>query len=200
MWARAFNNVSEINQYVTHIIQNVIHRCQSTLFYSQSLIGDYKYSARSEDSLGWLVCDGRLLERAEHVALFEVIGTSFGSTNSSNFRLPDFRGRVPGVIGSGSGLTARSLGAIVGAERHTLTVGEMPSHNHSGTTGSAGFGTGSAGVSGIATTDVADDSGSHTHTIAAQGGDQPHNNMQPTLFGGNVLIFAGLPGSLPGAE
>lgn len=33
--------------------------------------------------------------------------------------------------------------------------------------------------------------GNHQHTIKTQGGDQPHNNMQPTLFIGNMFIYSG---------
>jgi microcystin-dependent protein len=31
----------------------------------------------------------------------------------------------------------------------------------------------------------------HQHSIATQGGDDPHNNMQPTLFIGNMFIYSG---------
>jgi microcystin-dependent protein len=30
-------------------------------------------------------------------------------------------------------------------------------------------------------------------TINATGGDQPHNNIQPTLFMGNMFIYSGIP-------
>jgi microcystin-dependent protein len=33
--------------------------------------------------------------------------------------------------------------------------------------------------------------GLHQHTIATQGGSQPHNNMQPTIFVGNMFIYCG---------
>lgn len=33
--------------------------------------------------------------------------------------------------------------------------------------------------------------GNHQHSIATQGGDDPHNNMQPTLFIGNMFIYSG---------
>ncbi len=32
----------------------------------------------------------------------------------------------------------------------------------------------------------------HFHSIGLTGGSSPHNNMQPTLFGGNMFIFTGL--------
>ena len=33
----------------------------------------------------------------------------------------------------------------------------------------------------------------HTHTVASNGGDACHNNMQPTLFYGNTFIYSGVP-------
>ena len=35
--------------------------------------------------------------------------------------------------------------------------------------------------------------GDHTHTISSNGGDQYHNNIQPTLFYGNTFIYCGIP-------
>ena len=32
----------------------------------------------------------------------------------------------------------------------------------------------------------------HTHTIASNGGNACHNNMQPTLFYGNMFIYGGI--------
>ncbi len=189
--------------FVNETLRSKLNLCQDVLFYSQAVIGDYKASARSEDYLGWLLCDGRLLDRTTYNALFELIGTTFGNTTSENFRLPDFRGKVFGALNTVSNknnaFSTRNLGDFVGEEQHTLTINEMPSHNHDGATGAAGYNTGvqnitAAGGAGI---DAADNTGSHTHTISSQGGDLPHNVMQPTLFGGNIMIFAGVPGGVP---
>lgn len=101
------------------------------VYLTPSDMGDIKYSCQESDHGCWLLCDGRSISRTEYSDLFEAIGTAFGVGNgSTTFNIPDARGRVLGAIGSGTGLTPRSLGDTVGAETHTLTTGEMPSHNH----------------------------------------------------------------------
>jgi microcystin-dependent protein len=188
-----YHNITDIADDLTKVKYAVIEPMQNTLFYSQAMIGDYKYSARANDVHGWLICDGRALDRDTYSALYDVIGISFGSTSSTNFKLPDFRGRAVGGIGQGFELTNRALGASVGAETHVLSINEMPSHDHSGSTGSTTGGSvdtqtiAASGDGGL----TANDEGSHSHSISAQGGGLAHNNMQPTLFGGNVMIFAG---------
>lgn len=183
------NNIYGLAKHV-YSLESVVEQVVRTLHYTQALIGDYKYSSRVADEIGWLVCDGRSISMEEYEDLYDVIGYSFGGSGST-FKLPDFRGRVPGIIGAGTALTNRTLGSVAGTETHTLTINEMPNHNHGGETGAAGFGTGVASPAvSLTTMSVADDGGSHTHTITTQGGNQPHNNMQPTLFGGSVLIFA----------
>ena len=78
--------------------------------YSKSetyFVGDYKISAQNSNHGKWLICNGQEASRTVKAALFALIGTSFGVGNgSTTFNLPDMRGRVPGLIGQGSGLTS----------------------------------------------------------------------------------------------
>ena len=167
-----------------------------------SYTGDLKYSVQSSDHNGWLKCDGRSLNRTIYDKLFAVIGTAFGSADSESFNIPDCRGRVLGIIGAGTGLTSRTLGASVGAETHTLTTSEMPVHNHGITDPGHTHGyinhDGNQGVNTLTTQDTAADefnynssTGSSTTgiTVNNAGGGNPHNNMQPTIFISNVFIF-----------
>ncbi len=211
------NNLTDLSSIVVGTIAPQLKLCQHVMYYSQSVIGDYKYCARFDDHLGWLICDGRLLDRTENSALFEVIGTAFGSTTSSNFRLPDLRGRVFGSLNlagnKNNSFSTRNLGATVGAETHTLTVDEMPSHNHTisdpGHNHSYLNNVNDQSVNTLTTQDSAADNADVEATtgnsytgisIQNTGGGQAHNNMQPTAFAGNVYIFAGLGGEPPSAD
>lgn len=144
---------------------------------------------------GALACDGSAVSRTTYSRLFRVIGTTHGAGNgTTTFNLPDSRGRV--AVGIKSGETEfDTLGETGGAKTHSLTVGEMPNHDHGGSTSSNGAHTHlvdtsqavngtaiiteqSAGVDGTASTSS---DGAHTHTITAQGSGTAHNNLQPYL-------------------
>ena len=79
--------------------------------------------------MGWLKCDGSLLSKADYGLLYNVVGGTFGET-ATHFRLPDPLGRVIGVVGAGTDLTARAKGDSLGEETHTLIINEMPAHKH----------------------------------------------------------------------
>jgi microcystin-dependent protein len=80
---------------------------------------------------GWLLCDGAAVSRTTYAALFAVTSTTYGAGDgSTTFNLPDLLGRVPMGAGTGTGLTARTLGAEVGSESTTLTSSHIPQHDH----------------------------------------------------------------------
>ena len=75
---------------------------------------------------GWLTCNGSAVSRATYPDLFAVIGTTYGpGDGSTTFNLPDLRDRF--ALGATS---TRRAGATGGAETHTLTEAEMPTHGH----------------------------------------------------------------------
>lgn len=120
----------------------------------------------SEDApYGWLVCDGRDVSINEYPRLYEVIGTKFGISDASDieFRLPDFRARVP--VGYHANRDDREIADTGGAETHTLTTNEMPSHTHTGTT---------------------QESGTHSHTgTTSTNGEHSHNVSNTVVQDGN---------------
>lgn len=73
---------------------------------------------------GWLPCDGRSLPVATNLALYHLIGNTYGG-DGNTFKLPDLRERV--TIGNGPAYPYFAQG---GEERHPLTENEMPRHTH----------------------------------------------------------------------
>lgn len=182
---------------------SILRRSSAFAAHEKPVTGDIKMSFIGSDHLGWMKCDGRSLSTAQYALLYNVIGYQFGGSGAS-FNLPNPAGGVLGVVGQRTGGVSTTLhgpGSEVGEETHVLTIPEMPSHTHTGTTDAAGSAAESEVVSGGLGANVAG-SGSHVHTFTtnATGGGQAHNNMQPTLFIGNVFIYSGLPaeGSYPG--
>lgn len=139
---------------------------------------------------GWLLCGGQAVSRTTYAALFTAIGVAYGAGDgSTTFNLPDLRGRVVGGrddMGTGTsagrltpaffGANADTLGATGGSQSHTLTIAQMPAHDHDMTAlGSRNLASGGG--------DVVPEQGSpSTMTTAQRGGGSAHNNVQPTLI------------------
>jgi microcystin-dependent protein len=123
------DNLTNLEHTLRHINFSILPYIQEVLFNMSFHVGEYKYSVRTEDFNGWLMCDGRSISRETYPALFDVVGTTFGSPDADHFNLPDFRGRLIAH-------TKDDLGVRVGEETHTLVSAEMPSHTHTGTANS----------------------------------------------------------------
>lgn len=141
----------------------------------------------------WAKCDGQLLLIQQNAALFSLLGTTFGGNGTTNFGLPDLRGKVGIHRGQGPGLTNRSLGQPGGVASVTLTQSQLPAHSHGAAsapvstqpathTDPAGrvFAVPTDGSFAYATQADATLGGVGATTPVA-GGSQPHSNMQPYL-------------------
>jgi microcystin-dependent protein len=121
---------------VTSAIQTQINTANTTIT-NNTPVGVVNMWVTGTAPTGWLLCQGQTLNSVtnpEYAALWGVIGTTYGGTGNTSFKLPDLRGRVPMGAGTGrnvadsANLTARTLGAKVSdAETHTLTHAEIPS-------------------------------------------------------------------------
>jgi microcystin-dependent protein len=98
---------------------------------------------------GWLFCDGSSVLRGTYGALFNAIGTTYGSLDGSTFNLPDMRDRF--TVGAGSTYSLNNKG---GNDTINLTSNQMPAHTHTGT---------------------ADTNGSHTHSVSTENGSNAFN-------------------------
>jgi microcystin-dependent protein len=145
---------------------------------------------------GWALCDGQILPISQNPALHALIGNLYGGDAVSAFALPDLRGRTP--IHRGGAWTEGQKG---GQEAHALTAAEMPKHLHAVGVGTvpatspdpAGRLLARAVPDAFRAYAAADGLVSlHADTVAAAGGGQPHNNMQPYLVVNFAIALQGV--------
>ena len=153
--------------------------------------GDIIWSCRGAAPAKFLQCNGSAISRTTYAALFAAIGTTFGAGNgTTTFNLPDARGRAPVGAGTGTGLTARALGAAGGAETHVLAEAELPSHTHQTSYGTTTPSAVDTSGSGEPRNPLAYSAGAALNTVSsAAGSGTSHNNMQPFLAL-NAFIYA----------
>ncbi len=148
---------------------------------------------------GYLPCNGQLLPINQNQALFSLLGTTYGGNGTTNFALPDLRGRAAIGAGNGAGLTPRTLGEAGGQESVTLVVANLPAHTHTPTC-SASVGGQAAPASNVWAKSTNDnlyssgtpDTAMNAGTITATGGGQGHENRQPFLTLNYVIATQGV--------
>jgi microcystin-dependent protein len=151
---------------------------------AEPFLGEIKIFSFPWPPRGWALCNGALLSISQNAALFSLIGTQYGGNGTSNFALPDMRGRTPIHFGP-----IYTQGEQDGVENVTLTLNQMPLHNHTLMGASAGDKTlpNNAALANVpVSTDFhyAPDSPTQTLNPSSMqylGGGIPHNNLQPFL-------------------
>jgi microcystin-dependent protein len=129
------------------------------------MIGMVRLFAGNFAPAGWLPADGRLLDVDEYETLFQVIGTTYGGDGTTNFALPDLRGRVAVGAGQGAGLNLLP-GQYTGAPEVSLGISKLPQHVHSLLDGS--------------------------DSTNPAGGSEEYSNLQPSLGIKYLIALTGL--------
>lgn len=150
---------------------------------------------------GWAFCEGQLLPISSNSALFSILGTTYGGDGRTTFALPDLRGRAPIHHDQGPGLSNYRIGQKAGQENVTLTVANLPNHNHNVTiqTGDLDPGTSSSPTSGMVPAEASEDiygAGTAPVTTVATtdnvGGNQSFSNIQPVLAMSWCIALVGI--------
>jgi microcystin-dependent protein len=166
---------------------------------SDPFVGEIRMFAGNFAPRNYAFCDGQLLAISQNDALFSLLGTTYGGDGRTTFGLPDLRGRLPIHMGSGPGLTPRSLGSRSGSETVTLTEAQIPRHRHGvrAVQSRANSGDPQGALLAAADSNVYRSPGSLTNlageSIAdSTGAGQSHANVQPFLCVNFIIALFGV--------
>jgi microcystin-dependent protein len=140
------------------------------------------FGGSSVPDSSWYFLDGSVKTQAGDAGLFALVGTTFntGGEAGTDFRLPDCRGRSIIGVGQGTSLTNRTRGQKGGTETHTLSIAQIPSHNHPIDMNIAGY-DGGASAWAFFGNAFGPSHPSYDGPVKFTGGGQAHNIMHPWL-------------------
>lgn len=147
---------------------------------SEPFLGELRLMSFVFAPKGWALCNGQPLPINQNEALFSLLGTTYGGNGQTTFNLPDLRDRVP--VHRGPEILQ---GTRTGANAHTVSIAELPTHTHALRGSGAGGDQPTPGLLAAANNLYAAPGDGLTavapQTIATVGGSQAHENRQPTL-------------------
>ena len=156
----------------SNTLRDTLNSSMSNIPPPLTIVANYNSYAPS----GWQLCNGDLLTAVDGTIV------NYKATITGNplaLRTPDLRGRM--ILGvnfdnTSSALTSTKIGDYGGTEKHTLTIDEMPPHNHAHTAYHANF-----KHSGDPTEGSTKSDGKGEFKVGGDvtGGNKPHNNMPP---------------------
>ena len=157
---------------------------------SEPFIAEIKVISFNFAPKGWTFCNGQLLPINQNQALFSILGTTYGGDGRVNFALPNLQARLPIHVGNGF-----TLGQTGGEVAHTLSLNEMPAHNHvlQGVAQNGDTPIPSALANGNNLySSAAPNSTLTPGSLANSGGSQPHTNESPYLVLNFIIALQGI--------
>jgi len=163
---------------------------------AQPYVGEIRMFAGNFAPAGWMFCSGQALAISDYDTLFMLIGTTYGGDGQTTFCLPDLQGRVPIHPG---GTVNGVLGQKLGVESVTLTLQQIPVHNHGlwATTNAANTGNPQNHVVAEVAPDTfyldaAPSASLAASSVSATGGSQPHTNLMPFVALNYIISLYGI--------
>ncbi|MFA7405776.1 MAG: tail fiber protein [Pelobacteraceae bacterium] len=148
---------------------------------------------------GWATCDGQLLGIAQNQALYSLLGTTYGGNGTTNFNLPDLRGRtmmhanatyLEGKFG-GAETVALTATSQLPAHSHTLMANSLPGSSNV-PQGNILAAVADAGKSAYATTKASPAATMAPGALSPAGSSSGHNNVQPSLTINCCIALTGI--------
>jgi microcystin-dependent protein len=167
---------------------------------SQPYVGEIRMFGGNFAPAGWAFCNGQLMPISENDVLFALIGTTYGGDGEETFGLPDLQGRIPLHAGQGPSISQNyQLGEKAGNESVTLSVQQIPIHNHAlvastdpANTPNPGNNVLSAPVTATPFFQATPNVAMNSSILNPQGGSQPHDNMMPFLCVSFIISLFGI--------
>lgn len=154
---------------------------------------------------GWHLCDGTLLNMQQNMALYSLIGTTFGGDGKTTFALPDLRGRA--IVASNIIPNSDYKQGKAGGSESVALTNAQTNHIHymhvENAPGNTPIPTNILAIPDVAAIQseviniysmpVSTPSVSlNAETIAMQGSSAGHNNMQPFLVLNYCIATSGV--------
>jgi microcystin-dependent protein len=144
----------------------------------------------------WAKCNGQFTPNKQNLALFSVIGNTYGHQSPDLFALPDLQGRVP--VGA-SDYDNRPVGYTSGSPTIELLEVETPSHTHAilayggdlADVNTPGPGVILGATSGLNLYGPTADTTMNAAVLSEVGAGKPHNNLSPYLVVNFIIALQG---------
>jgi len=164
---------------------------------SEPFIGEIRMFGFDWSPQKWALCNGQELQITDNQTLYALIGTLYGGDGRVTFKLPNLMGRVPISYDNSAAIP---IGQIGGIEDVTLNIQEMPAHTHNVTavdqpSNRQKIGEnrnrflGQAPIYHSASLNAA---ATNPLTCTSTGGNQAHDNIQPSLVVNFCIALEGI--------